>query len=171
MTVMGQRFLGKRLMCAPGWRGKLSRKRSVSALSHHFGWIFDFMKTLLLEGNAVQRAAKVLSACLKTRPVRPACRQAGGPGLQEVEIPAVSCRLRALPPSSRSEPGLRRTGTRRFGGVFKQVLSAYLFGAALSLALPAGAQNTSIAYDVPAGTLGNQAIPNLGVGNDLMRPG
>jgi hypothetical protein len=45
---------------------------------------------------------QILRACLKTRPVR-------GPGLQELEILAVSCRPRAL--------------TRRFGGVFKQALT------------------------------------------------
>jgi len=44
---------------------------------------------------------RALRACLRTCPVR-------GPGLQEVEILAVSCRPRAL--------------TRRFGGVFKQAL-------------------------------------------------
>src|SRR5450759_880322 len=45
--------------------------------------------------------AKLLRACLKTRPVR-------GPGLHRMAVWAVSCRPRAL--------------TRRLGGVFKQAL-------------------------------------------------
>lgn len=45
--------------------------------------------------------------------------------------------------------------------------AVFLFRAILSLALPVGAQTTFIAYTIPQGTAGNQAIPDLSVGNDF----
>ena len=41
------------------------------------------------------------------------------------------------------------------------------FCAVLSVALPLRAQTTYIAYTIPPGTPGNQAMPGLSVGNDF----